>query len=274
MSANRVATAFFGIVLIALVAQSSQLAAQEDAYAGVHTLGVISALGNTAFYQKQGITVFDTYDKSFALDWNVDAKVSQALSTTLAARFGIKPAPPLPSKTNDAFLRIGIFDSGPDFKKLSAYLKQLPSAGDVDAFMVVLPARIKEDLYMAPRTLTGIGLYRETSRSVALTNIEMYAAFGIVVVEARTGNVISWGYADAFGNARHRQGYVRSSCLGSWPTTVDDISSDQKQTINAQTEKLVFRGVAAALRGIGLPVDLVPNELPSQPAIIQCSEPS
>ena len=279
------------VAILALIFSSFSLAglnAQDDPYANIHTIGIVSLIGNTATFQHKAF-VFDTSHTTIELDWDIDSKISEILLSALKSRFEVKSVPPLLGKISsipqkdDLLVALHISENGPDFSGLSDLLKSSAAASGVDAFVVVIPSKYVSDA--GPRFppivrldlaqyLNGLGVYRDSNPFMTMNAVTIYATFDVVVADAKTGKVISWAYADPLGNAHQRPFSVNAECFGPWPTSPDNLSADQKQTVRAQLTKFVLKALPGTLRSMALPSNTaVTADLPPQPATIACNEP-
>jgi len=276
---------------LALLGPDTPATAQDDPYANIHTIGIVSLIGDTATYQHKAFA-FDTSHTPIELDWDIDAKVSEILSSALKSRFEVVPVPPLLGKISsvplkdDLLVALHISENGPDFTGLSDLLKNSASASGVDAFVVVIPSKYVSGLgkgayYVPPivaldlnRYFDGLGVYRDSNPFMTIDGVTLYATFDIVMADAKTGKIISWAYADPLGNARQTPFSVNAGCFGQWPTAPDSLSADQKQAVRTQLTKFVLKALPGTLRSIGLPSNFdVTADLPSMPGTIICNEP-
>ncbi|MGD0191004.1 MAG: hypothetical protein ABSD74_09710 [Rhizomicrobium sp.] len=75
-------------VLVSQIAPA--LAADVHEYANIHTIAVISALGNDVDMQTYGLSSILDSDYTLHTDWNLDAQAVDEISRILAKQFTVK----------------------------------------------------------------------------------------------------------------------------------------------------------------------------------------
>lgn len=225
------------------------LAAQDDPYRNIHSIGVISALGNEVTLQNWGVTRFTNDSAKLNLDWNLDTEVSQRVSGALRGRFAVRDVP-----ADAVLLRSEILKHDvPDRSDVPKYLQSLPSSAEVDAYVAILPGN---NSFMTPYGLyqtEALGAFRREGLFSSNVPIVPYAAYDVLVVDAKTGKLIGWSYGNALESRGH-SGMMSSMCNKSFGAkTMLDLTDGQKAIVRDELRFLVLSSLPNALKHVGLP---------------------
>jgi hypothetical protein len=231
-----------GLLLTALLAFSCTLPARAaggtDEYADIHTVAVISAIGNSIKLSNVGVMVFSNSEESIAAaDWGIDDLVVANISKALSGRFAIKTAiyDPVAFSTQET----GWGNNKVPVEKLVA---ALPDRDGVDAFVVVFPVYLEDPISMSSVRVRGLGLYRHSYgfRDV----IVAYAFYDIAVVDAHTDKIIAEKYAGTGASPSFRDNLPWEGCSDSiWPETAATMTNNQKQALQTEIKYLVRRSL-------------------------------
>ena len=160
---------------------------QVGDYSNIHTVAVISAIGQTMTLGKD--TVIGTHSALDIADWNFDHGVEETVARDLTPRFTVKQL----AHDSAALAAIpnGHWDTS-SAKKMQAYIMALPDRS-VDAFVIIRP-----DAETGTPITPGLSLDAtpDGKRPEEETNFE------IDIVNAQTGAIL----AHAFSRAAERQG--------------------------------------------------------------------
>src|ERR1700733_68770 len=190
------------IVATALVTLCLALPARAaEKYAGIHTVAIVSALGDIYFTDDK--TPFNSaFDWVLGTwDWKLDEAAAAKIAKLLDPRFAVKEvaynrgafAQP---KRNDPVSKM--LDSSKE-----SLVSQLPRDNGVDAYILVRPCWFSGD-YIA---MSGLAVARQWNDERAV----IYANYVIEVVDAKTGEILSQsvshvGERSLFGNEKPARG--------------------------------------------------------------------
>jgi hypothetical protein len=241
-------------LLTSLTISQEASAASTDEYANIHSVGVISAIGDDISLLKIGSTVFGNGKSTLRTsDWNLDQAVVQQVTEAISARFAVKPitADATPLETNDTRF---LHDGTPDVK---SFILGLPQSNDVDAYVVVRKTLVQDIYGGTNQYLWGLGIYRH-SLIFGGSRDGIYAFYAVQVIDAKTGKIID------YGTPRMSDGSILTTSLpwdssdpADWAETPDAMTDQQKQAIKAHLLSLVEISLPRALKSAGL-IELPP----------------
>lgn len=223
-----------------LFAASGQAAADANKeYANVHTVAVISVLGNQMDMQTSGITVFGNDDYKLNLDLGLDAQIVQQATAALQPQFTVKDVDPAPF----AGMALGTFG-------LPRQLPAMPKVEGVDAYIVVLPS----ELDPLPSTAEFRGLVVSHGRGFGDGTTLITAQYAVVVFDAATGRRIDYGTGQ-IPSTKSIYGHVHplEFCDNAiWSDAADKITDEQKGRVKKELSALVSRSIAYTMASAGL----------------------
>lgn len=194
------------IALIALIATvSARTAAARAArpadLAAIHTMGVVSNLGDEAEIKVIGVTVFGNRLSRLSIaDWGLNDLATARVVKHLSGRFAVKPV-----VAGDAGLA-NVHDSA--FKSEGAALgeaiRALPPS-DIDAYLVIQPE--SETLaYPSNQAVSGVGLYGPIRRGGVFDTsphpMMVHVIFAAYVLEAKSGRLIARAFGETASSDR------------------------------------------------------------------------
>jgi len=238
-------------VLMSLAALPAA-AADADEYANIHTVAVASGVGDAYVLYNKGLTIFDTTKEEVPIaDWGIDQWLEDSLKQALSPRFVVKTA------SVDRALLARCDD-------LDQCLAALPRRQDLDAYVIAIKREI-----MGPGGseyyLRGLGQLH-SGGPFGLHFEEIYAAYEIVVVDARTGRYIDSGSARMPGGSLFstNEPIVGDLPASVWPGTAAQMSADQKALAKETVTRLVRDSFQhglenANLTGLASPAQSVPR---------------
>lgn len=109
--------------------------APDKSYANIHTIAVISALGNDVEMQTFGATRFGNAEYTLHADWNVDAQIADEVTKALSPRFAIRDAGIDPR----VFGGIKMGPTDDEWSQVKNRIMALPRSSGIDAYVVVFP---------------------------------------------------------------------------------------------------------------------------------------
>ena len=261
------------ILCLAFLAASlggvSPSTAQDDPYRGIHKIGIISALGDEITLQNYGTTRFEYSKTTTSLDWDIDPQILKLVSGALQNRFTVSQV-----NADASRLRSLMFENDllggyklPDSTSVGRYLQLLPAAADVDAFVVVLAGANHLFTALGDYQLQGLGVVRRSNLFSSNVPVNPYAAYDVLVVDAKSGKLIAWAYGNDQGRAH--SGTMASLCSRDIRVkNVAELTKTQEAIIRDELKFLVFSSLSNTLKQIGLPSGLdVSQVMPARPSI-------
>jgi hypothetical protein len=141
----------------------------------------------------------------------------------------------------------------PDHDDVAKYLQTLPFSAEVDAYVVVLP---NKNSFLTPYgayATEALGAYRREGLFSSSVPIVPYAAYEVMVVDAKSGKIVSWSTGNGLENRTHA-GMMSSLCDKSFGAkTMLQLTDAQKALVTAEVRFLVLSSLPIALRHVGLP---------------------
>lgn len=192
-------------------------AADQDEYAGIHTVSIVYTLGDTL--------QFTIAPRLFALggvprpanisSWNLKDHVTRELAQLLGQHFAVREAP-LNGNNN---LNCAYRDDCAD---------KLPRTAAIDAYVLIYKAA-SMDPVSGNGDIGGIGLYHHQGLLGLADIYAVYAVYGVAVIDAKSGAVIDYGTSRS----------VERVDDSVWPQSDSQLTEQQSATIRAA----LFRGV-------------------------------
>lgn len=207
--------------------------ADDDEYAAVHTVAVVSTLGGALHWETTGMTRFDYSQEPLKLDWNIDDYVEHAIAGALRGHF----------KVGDKALPRGLFAGDSTDGQLSrnarSVLAGLPEAAGVDAFIVVRPSKL------AYYDLTGI-VASHHSGAFGREMTDLRSSFEVEIFDARSGERIDYGTANS--PIEHAQWGLTERCDESlWTDKQASLSALQKAKMVEAVRSVIDKSLPFAL---------------------------
>jgi hypothetical protein len=169
-----------------LLAPNVCLVAEDGALKDVHSVGVISAMGNDMIVSNLGVTIFTNASGSMTLDWNIDSEIVARVSNALKDRFTIVPA------TADAVKLLALARSGWSNSDMQKYIRGVTPANPVDAYVLVTPALKTAPVMGKALSSMGFGFVRIENLFDLDFMVLTYVSYEIRVVDAKTGKTLEW----------------------------------------------------------------------------------
>jgi len=247
----------------------SPSAAQEDPYRDIHKIGIISALGNEITLQSYGTTRLGYSKTTTSVDWDIDSQILKLVSGALQGRFTVSQVNADASRLRSLMFERDLLGGYklPDSTSVGRYLQLLPAAADVDAFVVVLAGANHLFTALGDYQLEGLGVVRKSNLFSSDVPVNPYAAYDVLVVDAKSGKLIAWAYGNDQGRAH--SGTMASLCSRDIRVkNVAELTGTQEAIIRDELKFLVFSSLSNTLKQIGLPSGLdVSQVMPARPSI-------
>jgi hypothetical protein len=240
---HRLATTPPALALCAAACIVWPAAASQDKLGNVHTVAIVSILGNEVDMQTGG-TRFDYADYKLHTDWNFDALIHDYVANAVHGRFAVK----------DDALDTRIFSAvkSPSgravWARIGDILQAAPQKPDVDAVIVVYPNE-------SPGPLSpGLGIVHEAPSWLGSGTTIFGATYALGIYDAKTGDRIDYG-TGRYPASGTLSGYTFpwEMCPASiWADSEDKLTPEQKGGIRQELWSLVTRSLPYALTNSGL----------------------
>jgi hypothetical protein len=212
------------------------------ARAGVKTVGIISALGNTFMFEDASPSAFDWLRPAKAdfleiSDWGVDDLVTQTIAKAVAKHFAVKPVTFEPADFNtwtydDLAHRIRDFED-PD--------------PDIDAYLVIVRDWRGDAIGASGHRFAGLGLYRRDP-GAGKSLLSVFASYRIVILDAHDDHVIASRAALLPDGTLPRVAADASL----WPKTQNDLTDAQRAILQSDIRKLIAASLPPTLQRMKL----------------------
>lgn len=217
-------------------------ATANSEYTNVHTVEVISILGEDITMRTHGPTVFGNAEYMLHTDWNVDGLVTQAIRSALGSQFEVKTNP----EHISAFLGMAALDRAEIRRKLAT----LTGDDRPDAYIIVTPSTFATPA----ESFTGL-IVERAAGLLGHDDISMGAYYQIGIFDARTGGEIDYGTSQ-WPTRRTLTGHeppTASACSNDiWADTAEKLTDAQRARIRQEMFSLITRSISYTLMSAGL----------------------
>jgi hypothetical protein len=221
------------LALLLLSTLPAHAADSPDEYASVHTVAIVSEMGNDVKAKYDGITRFGHDDYALHLNWDIDAYFVEKISASLKGRFTIVASPLDSRQLEDT----GLFGHGPS----PDAVKSVPEAQKVDAYIVVYPLPLVDGT-IPPAILRDEGLF-------GLAHTSLYVTYQVTIIDGHTGQRINYG-SGKFPSRHNLTGYAPPMVAcdeALWSPTADKVTDAQQAMLKTEMSALVDQSVPYAL---------------------------
>lgn len=239
-----------GGAFVALALSAPAYAGSADEYANIHTVGVISALGDSIDWTTVGLVVFQNQQASLPIsDWKLDDDIAQKVAAALKPRFTVKMIDTDVSALET--LQVTVMRSvSPD---LENFVRGLPASNGGDAYVIVSKAQLQDTVGGANQLLWGLGVYRHPlmfGRGL----FAVYADYRVIVIDARSGKQIDFGssYSPDSSILRQRYAWHRMPATD-YAESPQAATAQQIADIKAELFKITEDSLGIALANANLP---------------------
>jgi hypothetical protein len=234
-----------GFLLVFAFACPMALAAELTTSDGraVRNVAVVSGIGDTVvLYHAEPsipVTVYVSDVRMLVIpDFSIDARIERLIGSLLATRFNIVTRPTVR-------IDFGEWDA----RAIGEKIRGLPKREDVDAYVIACrdERAIESGAFL---TFSGLGLYNRESLFREITDV--FAAYRIVMVDARTGEIITGREAGIetgpFESALPRKRVANAR----WPGDDKPLPPDQIPILRDDLYELIDASVPWTLRELKL----------------------
>ena len=220
-------------------------AAEKNEYAPIHTLAVISTIGNVTV-RNNGALPGGSDEFTLYANWDLDNQITQEVVTVLSSHFAI-------SKTTidpQAFSNLDTSALGTAWQDVQRRVKALPPTSGIDAYVVVFPHLIGGSM-----GVTWHGLSVDRNRSIWGGGHALVGAYyGIGVYNATTGERIDYATGQ-YPTSRTISGHMAP--IDECPLTISaasesNMTSEQNVRLRREFASLFSRSIAYSLASANL----------------------
>lgn len=222
------------LATLLLLAPSASSAADRDEYAAIHSVAVVSAIGDSLFFENDGPLSGDHIEPLDISAWGIDSWVKQKVTEALAPRFSVQPL------EVDATAVKGCTLPG-------QCASDLPHTDSVDAYVLVFKT-------WAPNPITGMGdvaglglLYHPGIFGIG-TFYAIHSVYGVAIIDARTGKVVDHGTART--DEHNTPAEIAPADL--WPEHPPEMTAEQQNKAKEIIMRQIDKTLLHALRNANL----------------------
>ena len=241
-------TALRAIFAFSLLLASPAIA-ETHKYAAVHTVGIISGIGDVVRFRDR---TNGSYLPSLSWDlnisaWKIDDIVAQTITAAIVPRFQVKPV-----AVNGDWVYRGRFTPDEPFeRRLQAYARNMPAANAVDAYIIVqkdFGARVRQG---NQKWLMGFQVERYAELLRFTDKTPIYVDYTVFVVDAKTGRVLDRAYAEVSDNLLEESEpiFYRDNL---WAKSQAEFTNTQRETLKGVIVPAVISTLSGALNRMGL----------------------
>jgi hypothetical protein len=214
---------------------------------GIHTIGVISAVGHRATLQKVGFMAFgNLLEEIDSSDWGIDDKIAAMVTDALQGRIAVRriAADPVAFSTQETSW---YNESQVPVEDL---VSKLTDREGIDAYLVCYPFPVQDPINPTNQWFRGLGLYR---RGWLGPTFDLFAFYRCALIDARTNKELSGGKG-MLGDSnffQHPWPYADVD-PAIWADHAPDLTATQRDAIKAGVMDLVEKSLPWALSDAGL----------------------
>jgi hypothetical protein len=255
----------------AFLVVTGSASAGTDKLANIHSVAVISAIGDELELRQVGLMVFSNAATPVSIrDWNLDDAIEKTVGAALSSRFTVVLVPH--DRASFASIRPGMFNS---FEHQAGRLIAAMPAGAVDAYVVVFRMTLQDPIMGTNQNLDGIGFYHHGLGFGHAINA-IYAFYAVGVFDAKTGEMLRSGGAESTMKTLFGYAAPWLACDPSlWPDSPDALSAGQREQIRGLVFTLIGTSLNHGLANADLiddsqkltPVTIAPTGQPDQQVV-------
>ena len=210
------------------------LAAGSDEYANIHTVTIISKIGDALAIKKVGAIAFGNKEDKLPIpDWSIDKSVEDQVAQLISSRFMVRLA--------DDQLRAA--------ENVGDYVQHLPAEQRTDAYIVV--GKTSRQDFESNQQITGLTVYRHELIFGAHHDY-IYAAYVVSVMDSKTGKTIDYGSSSLNDSRLAADPPIAGNPEANWADDPASFTDIQKQNIQSGMTKLISATLVHAVRRAGL----------------------
>jgi hypothetical protein len=207
----------------------------------IKSIGIIAAVGDTCMFEHVSNRPFEWIGPPQASfleisDWGIDNEVTSSIAAALGPAY----------RTQSIAVENQVFDTW-TYDSLSHHIRELPAPETpVDAYLLVLRDWRADAIGGSDHQLGGLGFYRRDFAD-GRKRFGVFASYRLVLMEPDHGGVI------ASRAALRPNGQLPSlrATPALWPRTQNDLTAEQRETLQAQIVKLLQESLPVTLKQLG-----------------------
>lgn len=230
---------------LAISANAAQGKDANGRYENIHTVAIISALGNDVDMQTSG-TRFDYADYKLHTEWNLDDEVSSFVGKALAGRFTVKAIKTDPHAFANA--KPGVFEGL--WSILGNRVVALPGVSDVDAVVLIVPDTLGAN---SGDSSAGLIVNHAVPILFGKAKVVVSARYLVVVYNAKTGDKIDYASGQLDSSNPMLSDMPFEYCTESlWANSEDKLTDSQMNGIHQELWSLLARSLGQTLGQMNL----------------------
>lgn len=220
---------------LAMWGAAPALAAETDPYANIHTVSIVSKVGDSITIKTVGSTVFgNKADQSLGIsDWEIDKYIEDKIAALISGRFSVQAMSPGLRSTDN----------------IKNYVQSLPAEQRSDAYIAVVKSIAQPA--DSNQQISGLTIYRH-NLILGGHNDSIWAPFIVSVMDSKTGKVIDYGSASLNDGRLNFVPAVADNDAANWADSPDLLTDVQKQNIRSELTHLIDTAVVHAVRRANL----------------------
>jgi len=235
------------LLAVALLLFSPAMA-ETDKYAAIHTVGIISGIGDIVRFRDRKTAYEPTLSWDLNIsDWKIDDLVVQTVTTAISPRFHVMPV-----TVNGDWVYKGRFTPDePLERRLQAYVRNMPSANSVDAYIIVQKDFGARSRQGDRKWLMGFQVEYNAEVWAFTDDNPIYVDYTVFVFDAKSGKVIDRAYAEVSDNLLEESEpiYYRDRL---WAKNEAQFTRTQKETLKGVIIPAITSTLSGALNRLGL----------------------
>lgn len=233
MTHTYIAAAFAAFWVVAC-GDDPALAAGLDEYADIHTVTIISKIGDVLAIKKVGSIAFGNKEDQLPIaDWNIDKSVEDQIAQLISSRFMVRLADDQLKAAED----------------IKDYVQHVPAEQRTDAYIVVGKAS-RQDMESNQR-ITGLTVYRH-DLIFGGHHDYIYAPYVVSVMDSKTGKTIDFGSSSLNDSRLAADPPIAGNDEANWADGPGLFTDTQKQSVKSEMAKLISATLVHAVRRAGL----------------------
>lgn len=234
------------------VAQAAPRAIAPATLARIHTISVVSAIGDRATIKRIGVTAFGNQESQLPIEeWGLDALAEHCAMDALGARFSVTSVAADRAAFTPVMRHGGLvgFGAGPD---VAGIVRRLPATG-VDAYLILV--KRPYTLATTSQQVEGVGIYLHRGPLGQTRKPTVFAAYDLALVRAGTGEVLAQRLAQGPSPYYPTAAAPFALAIGApedWADTADQFSAAQKDKLRSALSGVLNDSIRLTLAKMGL----------------------
>jgi len=237
---------FFSFLWLVLFATS---AAAGDRYANIHTVGIVSVIGDVVTMSSSSLLTGASNDCFLYIDdWRLDDAIVDKIATLLSPRFTTKSV---------TLSRASLFNLRDSESGIRRYITTLPAENGVDAYIIVSKRYLS-----ASQGINSVPVFGLTVLDRFLFGPGVFALYQVEVVDAKSGKQIGFALGHTGAGFPNFREVIKDVDKSFWSATASEFSAEQKQKLKSVVSEMTLNSLPYAL----YTADLIPEIPPAAPA--------